>query len=49
MVSFGALAVALQQASEAHGGAEFQGFRLLVAGDGEGPPQPGFRLRPRRL
>src|SRR5262245_34691435 len=44
-VSFGTLALLLPQASEAHGGPQLERFCILAAGDVQGPPQPGFRLR----
>ena len=47
-MGFLALALLLPQASQAHGGAQFQRLRLLAAGDVQGPLQPGFRLRLRR-
>jgi hypothetical protein len=37
-------ALLLPQAGEAHGGAEFQGFGVLVAGDVEGFVETGFGL-----
>src|SRR5262249_36126530 len=36
------LALVAPEACEAHGGAEFPGFGLLVASDGEGAPSPKF-------
>ena len=41
----GPLALLLPQASQAHGGAQFQCLRLLAAGDVQSALQPGFRLR----
>jgi hypothetical protein len=47
-VCLGPLALLLPEASEAHGGPQLQRLGLLAAGQGEGPLQPGFRLRLRR-
>ena len=41
---FKALALLLPEATEAHGGAQLQGFRPLAAGHVQSPLQPGFRL-----
>ena len=43
------LALVAPEAREAHGGAEFQGFGLLLAGDGESALEIGFCLRCIRL
>ena len=39
-----ALVLGLPQASQAGGGAEFPGFGLLAAGNGQGLLEAGFRL-----
>jgi hypothetical protein len=44
-VGFGVLALLLPQSRQAHGGPQFQRFRLLAAGHVQGTLQPGFRLR----
>src|SRR5215472_10241699 len=44
LARFQALALLLPEASEAHGGPQLQGLRLLAAGDVEGLPKTGFRL-----
>ena len=46
-MGFGPLALLLPETAQAHGGAQLQRFRLLAAGDVQGPLQPGFRLRRR--
>ena len=43
-----AFALLLPQAREAHGSAQLQRFRLLAAGDVQGPLEAGFRLLLRR-
>src|SRR6266567_3019957 len=43
-MGFLALALALPEATQAHGGAQLQGFCLLVAGHGEGLMKAGLRL-----
>ena len=48
VVGFLSLALLLPQPAQAHRGPQLQGFRLLAAGDVQGPLQPGFRLRLRR-
>src|SRR5713101_5911836 len=40
----GAFTLALPQASQTHGGAEFEGFGLLAAGDSEGLTKAGVRF-----
>jgi len=50
LVGLCTFALLLPEATEAHGGAQFERFRLLAAGDVQGTPQPGFclcRLCPR--
>src|SRR5712691_948222 len=42
---FGVLTLLLPEATEAHGGPQFQGLGLLAAGHVQGLLQPGFRLR----
>src|SRR5262245_47466371 len=44
-----AFALLLPEASQAYCGPELQRLGLLAAGDGQGPLQPGFGFRPRRL
>jgi hypothetical protein len=39
------LALVTPEAGEAHCGAEFRGFGLLLAGDGKRPLEEGFRSR----
>src|SRR5262249_19735971 len=46
---FGLLALLLPEATETHGSAQLQRFRLLAAGNVQSPLQPGFRLRLRCL
>src|SRR5262249_29927881 len=48
VVGFLSLALLLPEATEAHGGPQFERFRLLTAGNVQGSLQPGFRLRLRR-
>src|SRR5262249_17455526 len=45
LVGFGTLLLALPQPGEAHGRSQFQGLRLLAAGNGKGVAKTGFRLR----
>ena len=43
-IGLSTLALLLPEATEAHGGAQLQRFRLLAAGHVQSPLQPGFRL-----
>jgi hypothetical protein len=43
LAGFIAFALALPQASQAHGGSQLQGFGLLAAGHVEGLAKTGFR------